>query len=66
MQGLCDKCAHLKRLESSRGSVFYMCLRAEEDASFPRYPRLPVLACRGFQEAPPGAQAQQQQQQQQQ
>ena len=47
--GLCERCRFVKRLESSRGSVFYMCTLAERDAAFARYPRLPVLACKGFQ-----------------
>ena len=48
--GLCATCRHVKRLESPR-SVFYMCLRAETDPKFRRYPPLPVLTCEGFEEA---------------
>jgi hypothetical protein len=50
--GLCDTCAHKKEIRSDRGSVFVMCLRGLRDdrdaAIFPKYPRLPVLHCRGF------------------
>lgn len=46
--GLCSVCAHVKKVENRRGSAFFLCRRAGEDPSFPRYPRLPVLACRGF------------------
>ena len=49
--GLCDACRHLKRLASSRGSTFYLCLLSEQNAAFPRYPRLPVLRCGGFEKA---------------
>jgi hypothetical protein len=31
--------------------VFWQCLRAREDPRFPRYPRLPVRACDGFEPA---------------
>ena len=27
-----------------------MCERSKTDPDFPRYPRLPVLSCRGFQQ----------------
>ena len=46
--GLCARCAHVRVVRSRRGSVFYLCLRSASDPSFPRYPRLPVLACRGY------------------
>jgi hypothetical protein len=46
--GLCAACEHARRVTSARGSVFWLCRLAERDAAFPRYPRLPVLACRGF------------------
>lgn len=46
--GLCARCAHVRVVQSRRGSVFYLCLRSASDPSFPRYPRLPVLACRGY------------------
>jgi hypothetical protein len=46
--GLCDVCTHARRLRNRRGSTFFLCGRAEEDARFDRYPRLPVLACGGF------------------
>jgi hypothetical protein len=31
-----------------------MCLRARDDPAFPKYPRLPVLSCRGFEPGSPG------------
>lgn len=45
--GLCAQCRHHRRLESGRGSVFFLCEKAKADPSFVRYPRLPVVACRG-------------------
>jgi hypothetical protein len=47
--GLCDSCAHQKLIRNTRGSTFSMCLRAKtEPERFPRYPRLPVVRCEGY------------------
>ena len=46
--GLCASCAHAETIQSSKGSVFTMCLLSQTDPSFPRYPRLPVLKCDGY------------------
>jgi hypothetical protein len=38
-------------------SVFVQCARAKTDPAFARYPRLPVVACPGYElasDAPPG------------
>jgi hypothetical protein len=48
--GLCASCQHAKVIQSDRGSAFYQCLRGLTDPSFPKYPRLPVIACRGYEE----------------
>jgi hypothetical protein len=53
--GLCARCVHGRCLESGRGSRFWQCLRAQTDASFPRYPRLPVRECRGYEASEPPA-----------
>src|SRR5262245_62026382 len=45
--GLCATCQHVKSTATKRGSVFYLCLRSQTDASFRKYPPLPVLQCRG-------------------
>lgn len=45
--GLCWRCIHARRVETPR-SLFWLCGRSATDPSFPRYPALPVLACRGF------------------
>lgn len=49
--GLCAGCVFARRVESGRGSVFVLCERSRTDARFARYPRLPVLACVGFEAA---------------
>ena len=46
--GLCDTCRHQRLVSNTRGSTFSLCERSRTDPAFPRYPRLPVLACRGY------------------
>ena len=46
--GLCAECQHLRLIKSDRGSTFYLCQRSLTDSTFPKYPRLPVVECRGF------------------
>lgn len=50
--GLCDRCRHQQLVPNTRGSVFSLCQRSRTDPAYPRYPRLPVLSCPGF-EPPP-------------
>jgi len=54
--GLCDRCRHQQLVPNTRGSVFSLCRRSRTDPAFPRYPRLPVLSCPGFELSshPPG------------
>lgn len=51
--GLCVKCRWARVTGNKRGSRFYLCGRSKDDPRYPRYPRLPVLACGGFEAAPP-------------
>ena len=53
--GLCDRCLHQRLVPNTRGSVFSLCERSRTDAAYPRYPRLPVLSCPGFEPAPGAA-----------
>jgi hypothetical protein len=46
--GLCDRCRHQRVVRNTRGSVFSLCERSKVDPSYPKYPRVPVLECRGF------------------
>jgi hypothetical protein len=46
--GLCADCRFMRLIESARGSRFYLCERSATDPTFPKYPRLPVLQCRGY------------------
>jgi hypothetical protein len=46
---LCYSCIHQQLVRNTRGSVFSLCRRSrDEPERFPRYPRLPVLKCPGY------------------
>jgi hypothetical protein len=45
---LCDTCQHCRTMKSDRGSIFLLCELSFTDPAFPKYPRLPVLECRGY------------------
>ena len=49
--GLCFTCRWMHSTANRRGSVFFRCARAEDDARYVRYPPLPVQSCPGFEEA---------------
>lgn len=51
--GLCATCRHAAVL-ASRSSAYLRCGMAALDPSFPRYPRLPVVACRGYERVEEG------------
>jgi len=53
--GLCNLCVHQQTVPNTRGSVFSLCRRSKTDPSFPRYPRIPVTECRGFEASADGA-----------
>lgn len=50
--GLCASCVFMRRMESDRGSVFYFCERSLREPEFPKYPRLPVRVCAGYEKVP--------------
>lgn len=50
--GLCDSCRHQRVVGNTRGSTFSLCERSKAEPEFPKYPRVPVLECRGFEAAP--------------
>jgi hypothetical protein len=45
--GLCESCRHQRLVRNTRGSTFSLCERSRTDPAYPRYPRVPVLACAG-------------------
>lgn len=48
--GLCEACQHPKLNQTRRGTVYLRCARAQWDSRLPRYPRLPVTQCPGFEQ----------------
>jgi hypothetical protein len=51
--GLCDTCVHQRLVKNTRGSTFSLCQRSKaEPDRYPRYPRLPVEACPGYERTP--------------
>jgi hypothetical protein len=48
--GLCADCRYARRVVSERGSAYYLCLRSATEPTFPKYPELPVVICRGYEE----------------
>ena len=47
--GLCDTCVHQRVVKNTRGSTFSLCERSKtEPDRYPRYPRLPVTECAGY------------------
>jgi len=47
-EGLCASCAYARTTLTTRGARYTRCLRAATDPEFEKYPRLPVLVCRGY------------------
>ncbi len=50
--GLCADCLHARLIESSKGSQFLLCQLSQSIPTFPKYPRLPILACPGYSPKP--------------
>jgi hypothetical protein len=48
--GLCATCGHAQRVVNDRNATFWLCRRSLADPGFPKYPRLPVLSCRGYED----------------
>lgn len=53
-EGLCATCRHCRRVPHPRGGRGYVyCAVSETNPDFPRYPRLPVFQCTGYEPAKP-------------
>ena len=53
--GLCARCRNARTV-TTRNSLYWLCELSRTDPRFPKYPRLPVLECEGFD--PGGAETQ--------
>jgi hypothetical protein len=50
--GLCADCRFVNINRSDRGTAFYQCGKSFDDLRFPKYPRLPVRVCAGYEPLP--------------
>jgi hypothetical protein len=46
--GLCGDCMHALVRPTRRGTAYLRCGLAAVDGRYPKYPRLPVRACAGY------------------
>ncbi len=47
--GLCATCAYARAVAHPHGGEpYWRCGKHDEDKTFPKYPRLPVVACNGY------------------
>ncbi len=46
--GLCADCAHAKKLTTKIDATIYLCGLAAKEPRLPKFPRLPVIACPGY------------------
>ena len=46
--GRCGDCVYARLLQSARGSVYCQCERSLIDDTFPKYPDLPLIVCKGY------------------
>ena len=51
MESLCRSCKHVRQITSGTGSTFYLCLLAQADQRFRKYPPQPVVRCEGHESA---------------
>lgn len=49
--GLCSRCRFHTVIRSGKGSSYILCALSKTDRAFPKYPKLPVYECKGFQSA---------------
>jgi hypothetical protein len=46
--GLCPGCRFHTVIRSGKGSSYILCALSKTDRAFAKYPKLPVVECRGF------------------
>lgn len=49
--GLCGQCVYAVVRPTRRGTTYLRCGLARADSRFPKYPRLPISACDGYEQA---------------
>lgn len=53
MSSLCERCTHVRIIQTPKGSRFLLCQVSQTDPRFVKYPAQPVVRCSGFQEKQP-------------
>jgi GNAT superfamily N-acetyltransferase len=48
---LCGDCRHSRRVDSNKGATYWLCGRSATDSRYPKYPRLPLRHCTGYEPA---------------
>ncbi len=48
--GLCGSCRYRREVIGRQGAMYVLCRRAESDSNYPKYPRVPMLRCAGYEE----------------
>lgn len=48
--GLCGSCRYRREVIGRLGATYLLCRRSESDSNYPKYPRLPLLRCAGYEE----------------
>jgi hypothetical protein len=51
--GFCSICNRASTLIGAEGNTFWRCGRSDTDATFRRYPSLPIEDCKGFEPGSP-------------
>ena len=46
--GPCSECVYAGLVHSARGSVYCQCERSLTDDTFPKYPNLSLIVCKGY------------------
>ncbi|MBI5092804.1 MAG: hypothetical protein HZB26_10225 [Candidatus Hydrogenedentes bacterium] len=53
--GLCARCAHARQIHHPHGgAAYWRCGVSDADPKYPKYPRLPVVTCAGFEQSRSG------------
>ena len=47
--GLCETCSFHTLITNKQKGTFHLCKKSKTDSAFSKYPRLPVLNCKGYQ-----------------
>jgi len=49
-KGLCADCRHARAIRAASERGYIQCLRSRTDPRYPKWPRLPILSCPGYEQ----------------